>query len=89
MSTVSSFFSNHLWAIIGTFMTQYVWAAFIGALPAPTSSSGTMYNFWFKFLNLLAANISRASSTHVENSPNFTDALQKAKDLGQIPKQNP
>jgi hypothetical protein len=77
-----------MWAIIGTFVTQYVWSAFIGALPAPTSTSSTMYNFWFKFLNLLAANIARASSTHVENSPNWTAAVQKASDLGQVPKAN-
>ena len=67
-----------MWAIIGTFVTQYVWSAFIGALPAPTAASSTMYNFWFKFLNLLAANIARATSTHTENSPNWNDAVQKA-----------
>jgi hypothetical protein len=66
-----------MWAILGTFATQYAWSAFIGALPAPTATSSTGYQFAFKFLNILAANISRASSTAVENSPNFNDAAAK------------
>jgi hypothetical protein len=78
MSSVSTFFASHMWAIIGTFITQYVWSAFIGALPAPTVTSSSMYQFFFKFLNLLAANIARATSTRTENSPNWSDAVQKA-----------
>lgn len=78
MNTVTTILSNHLWAIVGTFITQYVWSAFISALPAPTAQSSGMYQFWFKFLNVLAANISRAKSTAVEGSPNFTPAVQQA-----------
>ena len=77
MNTINSILQNHIWAIVGTFITQYVWSAFISALPAPTAASSGMYQFWFKFLNYLAANISRAKSTAVEQSPNFQDAVQK------------
>jgi len=34
-----------------------------------------MYQFAFKFLNILAANISRAKSTAVEGSPNWAPAV--------------
>lgn len=78
MQTVSAILASHGWAIIGTFVTQYVWSAFISALPAPTAQSSTMYQFWFKFLNYLAANISRAKSTALEGSPNFVPAVQQA-----------
>jgi hypothetical protein len=39
------------------------------------------YNFIFKFLNVLAANIARAQDSSVESSPNFAAAvnLQNAK----------
>lgn len=83
MNTVTAIFQNHLWAIVGTFITQYVWSAFISALPAPTAQSSVMYQFWFKFLNYLAANISRAQSTAVEKSPNWVPAVQQA--TGQTP----
>ena len=77
MNTVGSILSNHMWAIIGTFITQYVWSAFVSALPAPTATSSTGYQFWFKFLNILAANLARAQNTAVERSPNFQDAVNK------------
>jgi len=73
--SVSDILQNHAWAIIGTFLVNYVWSAFVSALPAPTVQSTTMYQFAFKFLNILAANISRAKSTAVEGSPNWAPAV--------------
>lgn len=54
---------------------QWVWNSFIGALAAPTAISTEEYKFWFRFLNLLAANIERAKGPKVEASPNFQDAV--------------
>jgi hypothetical protein len=76
--SIVSILQSHLWAIVGTFITQYVWSAFVSALPAPTSASSTTYQFWFKFLNILAANIARAQRTAIENSPNWAPAVQQA-----------
>lgn len=78
MNTVSTFFASHAWAIIGTFFTQYVWSAFIGALDAPTAQSNAWYRFFFKFANGIAGNIARAKNTAVESSPNWTPAVQQA-----------
>lgn len=60
-----------------TFVCNYVWSAFIGALEAPTKDSSPAYRFWFKFLNGLAANIARAKNTSIESSPNWTSAVEK------------
>lgn len=57
--------------------SQWVWNSFIGALPAPTATSSVKYQFWFKFLNLMAANIERAKGPKVEASPNFIDAVNQ------------
>ena len=73
MSAIWQFITDH--QVLCTLTVGYVWSAFISALPAPTASSSTMYQFWFKFLNVLAANIARASSTKVEGSPNFQQAV--------------
>lgn len=87
--SVSAVLASHKWAIVGTFAAQYVWSAFIGALPSPTTTSSSMYQFFFKFLNLLAANIARATSTKTENSPNWNDAVQKAMDMATAPPKKP
>ncbi len=89
MNTISSIFQNHMWAIIGTFMTQYVWSAFIGALEAPTAQSSALYKFTFKFANGIAGNLARAKSTAVESSPNFQPAVQKAINGGTPPPTRP
>lgn len=83
MNVIWNFIVAH--QVLCTLAGGYAWSAFISALPAPTATSSAMYQFWFKFFNLLAANIARAKSTAVENSPNFVAAVQKAKDLGNIP----
>lgn len=63
---------------------QWVWNSFIGALPAPTATSTQKYKFWFRFLNLMAANIERSKGPKVEDSPNFQDALNiQTKGAGQ------
>ena len=74
MTTIWNFIMAH--QVLCTLAVGYVWSAFISALPAPTAASSTMYQFWFKFLNVLAANISRAQNTKVEASPNFHAAIQ-------------
>lgn len=73
MSTIMAFFYAH--QVMCTLAAGFIWSSFISALPAPTATSGGAYKFFFAFFNVLAANISRASSTHVESSPNFQDAV--------------
>jgi hypothetical protein len=73
MNAIYQFIIAH--QVLCTLAVGYVWSAFISALPAPTAQSSTLYQFWFKFLNVLAANIARASSTKVEASPNFQAAV--------------
>ncbi len=85
MNTLSAILQSHIWAIIGTFMTQYVWSAFIGALDAPTAQSSSGYRFFFKFANGIAGNIARAKSTAIEGSPNFQPAVQKIINGGNLP----
>lgn len=55
----------------------YVGSAFVSSLPAPTAKSTQIYIFVFKFVNTLAANLSRAYSSRVEESPNFQAAVDK------------
>jgi len=55
----------------------YIVSAFIGALPAPMAGSSQLYLFFYKFLNTLGGNLTRAFGTKVEKSPNFADAVQK------------
>ena len=73
MNTIWQFLNDH--QVLCTVAAGYTWSAFISALPAPQANSSVMYQFWFKFLNVLAANISRAQSTRVEGSPNFAAAF--------------
>ena len=73
MTTIWQFLNDH--QVLCTLTAGYVWSAFISALPAPQATSSILYQFWFKFLNVLAANIARASSTKVESSPNFQNAV--------------
>lgn len=82
MNPVWQFVTDH--QVIATAVVGYIWAALIGALPAPTATSSTTYQFAFKFLNLLAANISR-STAKVENSPNFQAAVNIQTDLAGQP----
>lgn len=52
-------------------------SAFISGMPAPTVTSSNGYRWAFSSLNIFAANIHRGTSTTVESSPNFQDALNK------------
>lgn len=56
-------------------LSWWVFSAATGSLPAPTAQSSPFYQWAFKFLNTLAANIARAYGTRVENSPNFLPAV--------------
>jgi hypothetical protein len=64
-----------------TWLTNVGFSRIISALPAPTAKSTPKYIFWFKFLNNLVGNASRANDTSVESSPNFAAAvnIQNAK----------
>jgi hypothetical protein len=63
----------------------YVFGALVGGMPAPTAGSNVTYRWVFGSLNILASNITRASSTTLENSPNWSDAVKKF--TSQLPKQ--
>jgi hypothetical protein len=75
VNAIVSFLTAH--QVLSTFVATSVWSSFISALPAPQAASSQFYSFVFKFCNYLAFNLSRASSTRVENSPNFQDAVNK------------
>jgi hypothetical protein len=84
VSSFVNFIEAH--QVLATLAAGYTWSAFISALPAPQATSSMFYNFVFKFLNVLAANIARAQNSSVEKSPNFQAALNKQTDLaGQAP----
>lgn len=68
----------------GTWVVNVGFTRVVSALPAPTEISTSKYQFWFKFLNNLAGNASRASSTAVESSPNFQAAINKQTDLAGV-----
>ena len=73
MTAIWNFIVAH--QVICTLTAGFIWSSFISALPAPGANSGAWYNFWFKFLNVLAANIARAQNAKVESSPNFQAAI--------------
>lgn len=60
MTEFTKLLSNyHFYAIVATY---YTFAAAVGAMPSPDVSSGKFYAWSFKFLNTLAANLSRAAA---------------------------
>ena len=67
-----NFIHAHPFALV---FSWWVFSAATGALPAPTTQSSPFYQWSFKFLNTIAANIARAYNTSVENSPNFLPAV--------------
>jgi hypothetical protein len=73
MSTIIDFLKAH--QVLCTLIGGYVWSSFISALPSPQATSSQIYTFFFKFLNVLAANIARAQNSKVESSPNFQAAV--------------
>jgi len=75
--TFVQFLSQHQIVVtaILTWAANSGFTIFATSLPAPTAQSSTSYQFWFKLLNNLAANLSRAKNTAVESSPNFQDAV--------------
>jgi hypothetical protein len=83
MHAIIAFLQAH--PTTSTLVAYYIASAFIGALPAPQATSGMFYNWFYKFLNTLGGNLSRAFATRVEGSPNWAPAVQKAKDLGALP----
>jgi hypothetical protein len=84
MNTIWQFMIAH--QVTCTLIAGYIWVAFITALPAPTAQSTRFYQFAFKFITVLAANIARASNTTVESSPNFQAAVNiQAKQAGLPP----
>lgn len=69
-----NFISHHIVAILIAYWTL---SAAIGALPAPTKDSSPFYGWFFRFANIISANLLRAYSTAIERSPNFNDAVKK------------
>ena len=57
-------------------LSWWIFSAATGSLPAPTVKSSPAYQFIFKFMNTIAANVARAYNTQVENSPNFSAAAE-------------
>ena len=52
----------YFWLLVATY---WIFAAAVGALESPTDKSGPFYRWAFKFLNTIAANISRAFSSKI------------------------
>jgi hypothetical protein len=73
LNTIIDFIKAH--QVLVTVIVGYTWSSFISALPSPQATSSSTYTFFFKFLNVLAANIARAQNSNVENSPNFQAAV--------------
>jgi len=61
----------HFLVLVGGY---YTFAAAVGALPIPDAASSKFYGWAFKFLNTLAANLSRAAAGKIPG----TDALPAA-----------
>jgi hypothetical protein len=57
----------------------YIMSSAVSALDAPTATSGGFYRWFFKFANAFGANISRAFSTTIEKSPNWPEAVKRAR----------
>jgi hypothetical protein len=73
MNSMVQFLQMH--KTVDTLIVYYIGSSFVGSLPAPTASSTMFYQFFFKFSNTLAGNLTRAFATRVEKSPNFQDAV--------------
>ena len=83
MNAIWNFIMQH--QVTFSLGAAYVWSAVISALPAPTGASSMFYQFVFKFLNVLAANITRSYKTAVENSPNFQGAVDRQTTMAGLP----
>ena len=60
MNDFTGLLSNwHFYALVAGY---YTFAAAVGAMPSPDAVSSKFYAWSFKFLNTLAANLSRAAS---------------------------
>lgn len=66
----------HYHPALAALIAYYILSAAISALPSPTADSSKFYQWFFKFSNGIAANISRAYSTAIESSPNFHAAVK-------------
>lgn len=47
---------------MATVLTYFIFSAWVGSLAMPATTSSDRYKFWFRFLNRLAGNLSRAAS---------------------------
>jgi len=50
-----------LWGVLVFVVSYYVFSAAVGAMEAPVAEDSHAYRFWFRFLNRLAANWTRAA----------------------------
>ena len=79
MNLLNQLFLTHPYisTVDATWIFNNIVTAFISSLPSPTKDSSQKYIYVFKVLNTIMGNIARAKGTAVENSPNWTDAVQK------------
>lgn len=63
----------------------YIGSAFIGSLPAPTVSSSVFYQFLFKFLNTVGANLTRAFSQNLPVASAQAKGLADAQQAQGVP----
>ena len=75
MNNVIAFLQAH--ETVTTLVAWWFFSGAVGAMPAPTEKSSGFYQWSYKFLNTLGANIARAWGTKVEASPNFLPAVAK------------
>jgi hypothetical protein len=62
-------------SIISTWIFNNIITVMISSLPSPTKDSSVAYSYWFKVLNTIIGNLSRAKNTALESSPNYQDAV--------------
>jgi hypothetical protein len=69
------------------FGAYYIISAFVGSLQMPDNTTGWFYRFFFKFVNALAANFSRAaaSSTAAGYQPPKSNLPPGAVPVGEAP----
>lgn len=76
---IAQFYQQHAYiaTVITTWLFNMIITAMISNMAAPTKDSSSGYVYWFKVLNTIMGNITRAQKSAVENSPNWSAAVTK------------
>lgn len=76
---MNQFFTLHpyVFTALGVYVLSGILTGVVGLLDAPTKTSSRSYARLFRFANGFVGNFKRASSTSVESSPNWRDAIEK------------